>query len=139
MSAYFDNLNKAKQLVTRNSENIQAIEKISFWLNDVNAKMGLSWVSVPNWLKIRQNSGHECSFFPVDGTEGVFRKEGLQVSDNSRFVYDNFKGERVLVVPSFFSFPKHKASFSRKIRFLKLFNTELKEITNDGNTSYDLF
>ena len=204
MSAYFDNLNKAKQLVTRNSENIQAIEKTSFWLNDVDAKMGLSWVSVPNWLKIRQNSGHECSFFPVDGTEGVFRKEGLQVSDNNRFSYewktengitlkgagdcdcliidekwrfiefkteassqdidqmnnnrnkgeaqlarsltsfkeqidDNFKGECVLVVPSFFSFPKHKASFSRKIRFLKLFNTELKEITNDGNTSYDLF
>ena len=204
MSVYSDNLDKTKQFVIRNSDNVQAIEKISFWINDVDAKIELSWVSVPNWLKIRQRSGHECTVFPVDGNYGVFRKEGLQVRDPNSFVYqwktengitvknagdcdclivdekwrfvefkteassqdidqmnnnrnkgemqlarsmtsfkeqlgdENLICECVLVVPSFFSFPKHKASYLRKVRFLKLFKSELKEITNDGNASYDL-
>lgn len=206
MSIYSVNLNKAQQLITRNFENIQTIEKTSFWLNDVDQKIESSSVSVPNWLKIRQKSGHECRLFPIDGNHGVFRKEGLEVRNNSLFSYkwktengtieknagdcdcliiddkwrfiefkieassqdidqmnnnrnkgeaqlarsmtsfkeqlneDTLKCECVLVVPKFFSFPKHKASLlPRKLRFLKLFGTELKEITNDGNESYDLF
>lgn len=206
MSTYSDNLNKAQQLITRNFDNIQTIEKTSFWINDVDQKIESSSISVPNWLKIRQKSGHECTLFPVDGNHGTFRKEGLVVRNDSLFSYkwktengtteknagdcdcliidekwrfiefkieassqdidqmnnnrnkgeaqlarsmtsfreqlseDTLSCECVLVVPKFFSFPKHKASLlSRKLRFLKLFETELKEITNDGNESYDLF
>jgi hypothetical protein len=46
--------------------------------------------------------------------------------------------ECVVVVPPFFSFPKFKASFSRKIKFYKVFRVELKEITTSGSESYDL-
>lgn len=205
MSAYSDNLDKIQQFITRNFDNIHVIGKTSFWLNDVEQRIELSWVSVPNWLKIKQEIGHNCSLFPVDGNQGVFRKEGLQVQEDSRFVYEwttengtirknagdcdcliidekwrfiefkteassqdidqmdnnrnkgeaqlarsltafkeqlddeSLKCECVLVVPTFFSFPKHKTSlFPRKVKFLKLFKTELKEITNDGNISYDL-
>jgi hypothetical protein len=51
---------------------------------------------------------------------------------------DNLKSVCVLVVPNFFSYPKFKASFSRKIKFLKLYKCELKEITTAGNTGYQL-
>ena len=206
MSTYLDNLDKAKRLTTRNLKAIQEIDKTSFWLNDVDAKIEISWVSVPNWLKIHQESGHLCCLFPIDGNQGVFRKEGLLAHEDSRFTYawktengtivknagdcdcliidekwrfiefkteassqdidqmnnnrnkgeaqlartltafreqlaeDKWTAECLLAVPSFFSFPKHKSSLlSRKIRFLKLFKAELKEITNDGNVSYDLF
>lgn len=44
----------------------------------------------------------------------------------------------VLVVPIFFSFPRFRANFSRKPRFLKLFKVELIEVTTDGNHSYSL-
>lgn len=49
---------------------------------------------------------------------------------------DNLKSVCVLVVPDFFSYPKFKASFSRKIRFLKLYKCELKEISTSGNNEY---
>ena len=55
-----------------------------------------------------------------------------QLNDN------NLKSVCVLVVPNFFSYPKFKASFSRKIKFLKLYKCELKEITTAGNTGYEL-
>ena len=51
---------------------------------------------------------------------------------------DNLKSVCVLVVPNFFSYPKFKASFSRKIKFLKLYKCELEEITTAGNTGYQL-
>jgi hypothetical protein len=51
---------------------------------------------------------------------------------------DHLKSVCVLVVPDFFSYPKFKASFSRKIKFLKLYKCELKEITTAGNTGYQL-
>ena len=44
----------------------------------------------------------------------------------------------VLVVPDFFSYPKFKASASRKVRFLKIHKCELREITTSGNTQYSL-
>jgi hypothetical protein len=44
----------------------------------------------------------------------------------------------VLVVPTFFDYPKFKASFSRKIRFRKLFQVDLKEVTTSSNDKYDL-
>jgi hypothetical protein len=46
--------------------------------------------------------------------------------------------ECVLVVPTFFSYPKFKASFNRKIRFRKLFHVDLKEMTTSSSDSYDL-
>jgi hypothetical protein len=51
---------------------------------------------------------------------------------------ENVKCVCVLVVPTFFSFPKFRANFSRKPRFLKLFKVELMEITTDGNDSYPI-
>ncbi|PWK27836.1 hypothetical protein LV89_01243 [Arcicella aurantiaca] len=51
---------------------------------------------------------------------------------------DNLKSICVLVVPKFFSYPNFKASSSRKIKFLKLYKCELKEITTDGNSEHQL-
>jgi hypothetical protein len=51
---------------------------------------------------------------------------------------DHLKSICVLVVPDFFSYPRFKASFSRKVKFLKLYKCELKEITTAGNTGYQL-
>ena len=51
---------------------------------------------------------------------------------------DNLKSICVLVVPDFFSYPKFKANFSRKIKFFKLYKCELKEITTSGNMGYQL-
>jgi hypothetical protein len=50
---------------------------------------------------------------------------------------DNLKSVCVLVVPDFFTYPKFKASFSRKVKFLKLYKCELKEITTAGNSGYE--
>jgi hypothetical protein len=46
--------------------------------------------------------------------------------------------ECVLVVPTFFDRPRFKASFSRKIRFLKRFQVDLKEVTFSSSDKYDL-
>ena len=209
MSAYLNNLEKANSLVTRNADNIQTITNPSFWINDEKQEddsneIIVSQSSLLNYLKIKQQQGHLCTIFPVDGQKGVFRKVGLPIKNNRSFVYDwqtemgiesrnagdcdclildekwrllefktasfsedikqinnnrnkaeaqlargltsfkeqleepSLKFECVVVVPSFFSFPKFKSSFSRKIRFQKLYQVELKEISTAGNESYDL-
>lgn len=52
---------------------------------------------------------------------------------------ETIKSVCVLVVPSFFSFPKFKAAnLNRKLRFLKIFKSELMEVTTDGNESYSI-
>ncbi len=44
----------------------------------------------------------------------------------------------VIVGPDFFSYPKFKASFSRKISFWKIYKTRLIETTVSSNNSYHL-
>jgi hypothetical protein len=93
MSVNDQNFEKLHSLVTRNKENIQEIEQTRFWINDVKQdnnqfKVEIAPQSKPNWLKISQEQGEKTLFCPVDGNEGIFRKEGLIVQDPSRFVYN---------------------------------------------------
>jgi hypothetical protein len=93
MSEYDQNFEKVSNLITRNKENIQDIEHTSFWINDVKQdnnqlKVQIAAQSQTNWLKIIQEQGEKTIFCPVDGNEGVFRKEGLIVQNPSQFVYN---------------------------------------------------
>jgi hypothetical protein len=93
MSGYAPNIEKVRSLVTRNEKNILEIGQPSFWMNDVKQdniqfKVQIAFESIQNWLKIVQEQGGKCVFCPMDGNDGVFRKEGLVVKDPSHFVYN---------------------------------------------------
>jgi hypothetical protein len=87
MNTYAENFAIASQFVTRNRTNILEIRDENFWMNDVAHKMEVSTVAQEGWLKIENPSEKAIGFFPVDGTEGVFQKSGLDVLDTSKFEY----------------------------------------------------
>ena len=93
MNEFQANLDLIRPYIRRSGNLKDPITQPRFWLNDVTQtngakKMEISLVDKPNWLKIRQTQGHECSFFPIDGDGGVFERNGLPVADLNRFAYE---------------------------------------------------
>ena len=93
MNEYQKNLERIKPFITRPENECPPVTEPSFWLNDVtqpdgSKKMEIAFTSKPTWLKLRQDFGHACSFFPIDGKGGVFDKKGLLVTDINRFAYE---------------------------------------------------
>ena len=93
MSIYAQNLEKTRTLITRNQTNIEEVNQPSFWISDVKnennqMKVKIAFQSTINWLKIVQEQGESCSFYPIDGNNGVFRNNGLVVQSPNRFTYE---------------------------------------------------
>jgi hypothetical protein len=92
MDNYSENLEKIKSLITRNIDNIKAIDNTTFWIVDEKQdnesnQMSVSFSSKNNWLKVSQSQGFQCSVIPVDGNEGVFQGNGLPVKNIKQFIY----------------------------------------------------